>query len=162
MDKDFFENMTGVVLLDEPDLHLHPRWQMRVISDVRRLFKSMTFVVTTHNPFTLFGARAEEISGSWSATRTTRIVARQSRARPPLMTGSDLYETYFGMTTVFPNELGEMLDRYTFIARNPVRSDVEDADLLGLLTRLRDAGVEPGMQPVPREPLSSDPTVTAP
>jgi hypothetical protein len=160
LDKDFFENMTGVVLLDEPDLHLHPRWQLRVIQDVRRLFPGMTFVVTTHNPFTLFGARAEEI---WLLERdaSDRIVARQSQARPPLMTGSDLYETYFGVTTVFPNELGEMLDRYTFIARNPARSDAEDDHLRDLLAKLRAAGVEPGTTPVSRVDLSSDPSEPA-
>ncbi|MEP7125269.1 MAG: AAA family ATPase [Byssovorax sp.] len=157
----FFKEMTGVVLIDEIDQHLHPQWQQHVLSDVRRLFPRMTFIVTTHNPFTLLGARAEEI---WLLERDEddKIVARQSRARPPLMTGSDLYETYFGMTTVFPNELGAMLDRYSFISRNPVRSDEEDADMRDLLARLRAAGIEPGMTPVPREPLSSEPAPGAP
>jgi hypothetical protein len=50
-----------VVLLDEIDLHLHPMWQMHVIDDIRRLFPRMTFIVTTHNPLTLHGARKGEI-----------------------------------------------------------------------------------------------------
>lgn len=41
----------GVVLIDELDLHLHPRWQRTVISNLRRTFPLMQFICTTHSPF---------------------------------------------------------------------------------------------------------------
>lgn len=41
---------TGIVLIDEVDLHLHPAWQRRVIDDLRRTFPRVQFVVTTHSP----------------------------------------------------------------------------------------------------------------
>lgn len=41
----------GVVLIDELDLHLHPRWQRRIISDLRRTFPLVQFICTTHSPF---------------------------------------------------------------------------------------------------------------
>lgn len=40
----------GVVLIDEIDVHLHPRWQRRVIEDLRTMFQSIQFVATTHSP----------------------------------------------------------------------------------------------------------------
>lgn len=40
----------GVVLIDELDLHLHPKWQRRVISDLRRTFPAVQFICTTHSP----------------------------------------------------------------------------------------------------------------
>ncbi len=40
----------GVVLIDEIDVHLHPRWQRRVIEDLRTMFPSIQFVATTHSP----------------------------------------------------------------------------------------------------------------
>ena len=40
----------GVVLIDEVDLHLHPRWQRRVIDDLLRTFPKIQFVGTTHSP----------------------------------------------------------------------------------------------------------------
>lgn len=61
LDSNFNEIMTGLVLVDELDLHLHPRWQIRVIDDLRQAFPKMSFVVTTHNPLTLLGARKGEI-----------------------------------------------------------------------------------------------------
>ena len=41
----------GVVLIDELDLHLHPNWQRRVVSDLISLFPKLQFVTTTHSPF---------------------------------------------------------------------------------------------------------------
>jgi predicted ATP-binding protein involved in virulence len=40
----------GVVLIDELDLHLHPRWQRRVIHDLRKTFPKIQFIATTHSP----------------------------------------------------------------------------------------------------------------
>lgn len=41
---------TGVVLIDELELHLHPAWQRRVIDDLLAAFPRLQFVVTTHSP----------------------------------------------------------------------------------------------------------------
>lgn len=43
----------GIVLIDEIDLHLHPRWQRTVVEDLKRSFPKVQFVVTTHSPFIL-------------------------------------------------------------------------------------------------------------
>ncbi len=40
----------GVVLIDEIDLHLHPKWQALILSDLRQIFPRMQFIVTTHAP----------------------------------------------------------------------------------------------------------------
>ncbi|MDR0995365.1 MAG: AAA family ATPase [Tannerella sp.] len=44
---------TGVVLIDEIDLHLHPAWQKRVIGDLRSAFPQIQFIVTTHAPLVI-------------------------------------------------------------------------------------------------------------
>ncbi len=44
---------TGVVLIDEIDLHLHPKWQRRVASDLQKAFPKLQFIATTHSPFIL-------------------------------------------------------------------------------------------------------------
>jgi predicted ATP-binding protein involved in virulence len=41
----------GVVLIDEIDLHLHPKWQRRVVNDLLAAFPRIQFVATTHSPF---------------------------------------------------------------------------------------------------------------
>jgi predicted ATP-binding protein involved in virulence len=46
----------GVVLIDEVDLYLHPRWQRRVLGSLRRTFPHLQFVCTTHSPQVLAAA----------------------------------------------------------------------------------------------------------
>jgi predicted ATP-binding protein involved in virulence len=45
----------AIVLIDEVDLHLHPRWQMRVVQDLLRTFSNTQFILTTHSPVVLEG-----------------------------------------------------------------------------------------------------------
>ena len=40
----------GLVLIDEIDVHLHPKWQRRVVNDLKTTFPSIQFVCTTHSP----------------------------------------------------------------------------------------------------------------
>ncbi|MGL4498127.1 MAG: AAA family ATPase [Planktothrix sp.] len=40
----------GLVLIDEIDVHLHPKWQRRVVHDLKTTFPSIQFVCTTHSP----------------------------------------------------------------------------------------------------------------
>ncbi len=40
----------GVVLIDELDVHLHPRWQRRVVADLQRTFPRIQFICTSHSP----------------------------------------------------------------------------------------------------------------
>lgn len=40
----------GVVLIDEVDLHLHPKWQRRVVGNLERTFPHCQFIITTHSP----------------------------------------------------------------------------------------------------------------
>ncbi len=40
----------GVVLIDEIDLHLHPKWQRTVMASLERTFPNCQFIITTHSP----------------------------------------------------------------------------------------------------------------
>jgi predicted ATP-binding protein involved in virulence len=40
----------GVVLIDEIDLHLHPKWQRSVVMSLERTFPNCQFIITTHSP----------------------------------------------------------------------------------------------------------------
>jgi predicted ATP-binding protein involved in virulence len=52
---------TGVVLIDELELHLHPAWQRRVIDDLLATFPNIQFVATTHSPQIIAAARPEHM-----------------------------------------------------------------------------------------------------
>ncbi|WP_019500114.1 AAA family ATPase [Pseudanabaena sp. PCC 6802] len=51
----------GIVLIDEIDLHLHPKWQRRVVEDLKRTFPEIQFFATTHSPFMIQSLRLGEL-----------------------------------------------------------------------------------------------------
>ena len=51
----------GVVLIDELDLHLHPKWQRRIIHDLKRTFPQVQFVTTSHSPQLIGETQSAEV-----------------------------------------------------------------------------------------------------
>jgi predicted ATPase len=51
----------GVVLIDELELHLHPRWQREVVEKLRASFPNIQFIATTHSPFVIQSLRPGEL-----------------------------------------------------------------------------------------------------
>jgi predicted ATPase len=52
---------TGVVLIDELELHLHPKWQREVVEKLRTAFPHIQFIATTHSPFIIQSLRPGEL-----------------------------------------------------------------------------------------------------
>lgn len=51
----------GLILIDEVEAHLHPRWKVQIMDGLRRALPGMTFIVTTHDPLCLRGMRDGEV-----------------------------------------------------------------------------------------------------
>lgn len=51
----------GIILIDEVDLHLHPRWQARILEDLRSAFPAVQFIVTTHAPIVISSVEARHL-----------------------------------------------------------------------------------------------------
>ncbi|MCT7650879.1 AAA family ATPase [Aliarcobacter butzleri] len=51
----------GIVLIDEVDMHLHPKWQQTVLTDLTKAFPNIQFIVTTHSPQVLSTVKKEQI-----------------------------------------------------------------------------------------------------
>jgi len=47
---DPIENGEAIVLIDEIELHLHPKWQRQIVGRLLKAFPKCQFVVTTHSP----------------------------------------------------------------------------------------------------------------
>lgn len=41
---------SGIVLIDEAELHLHPKWQRTLVGSLKDTFPNIQFVITTHSP----------------------------------------------------------------------------------------------------------------
>ena len=44
---------SGVVMIDEVDLHLHPEWQRNIVRRLRTTFPNIQFILTTHSPLVI-------------------------------------------------------------------------------------------------------------
>lgn len=51
----------GVVLIDELDIHLHPRWQRILTTGLKRAFPSLQFIAASHSPQVIGELQPEEI-----------------------------------------------------------------------------------------------------
>jgi predicted ATP-binding protein involved in virulence len=51
----------GIVLIDEIELHLHPKWQREIIPALTRTFPNCQFIVTTHSPQVISHVKPEGI-----------------------------------------------------------------------------------------------------
>jgi predicted ATP-binding protein involved in virulence len=51
----------GVVIIDELELHLHPKWQREVVEKLRTTFPNIQFIATTHSPFVIQSLRPGEL-----------------------------------------------------------------------------------------------------
>ncbi|RUM73627.1 MAG: hypothetical protein DSZ11_05450 [Sulfurovum sp.] len=56
------KTIEGIVLIDEFDKHLHPKWQSKLVNQLRDTFPKIQFIMTTHNPMSLLGRKSNEIT----------------------------------------------------------------------------------------------------
>lgn len=91
-------DLSGVVLIDEIDLHLHPRWQLRVIRDLAETFPNLQFIVTSHSAIVAGTLYAEDIRvmGESDGEITVRRLEEHIHG---LSADQILTSSYFGLSS---------------------------------------------------------------
>lgn len=51
----------GIVLIDELDLHLHPKWQWKIVEALKKTFPKIQFIATTHSPIIVGSSKNEHL-----------------------------------------------------------------------------------------------------
>jgi predicted ATPase len=59
---DAFGKGEAIILIDEIDVHLHPKWQRRIVPALEDLFSNCQFIATTHSPFVIQAAGRQRIT----------------------------------------------------------------------------------------------------
>lgn len=60
-DEHLLQNIRGLVMIDEIDMYLHPQWQQKIVSILKRIFPKVQFVITTHSPQVLSTLKKDQI-----------------------------------------------------------------------------------------------------
>jgi predicted ATP-binding protein involved in virulence len=117
---------TGVVLIDEVDMHLHPAWQQTVIPDLLGAFPNIQFVVTTHSPQVITSVQATCIRVLHTVTdddcRHVRIsnVDQQTQG----VTSSQVLAYIMGIDPTPDNEPSRKLSEYIAL----IQQDQHESD----------------------------------
>ena len=47
------EQISGIVIIDEIDMHLHPKWQWNILNALEVTFPNVQFIIATHSPIVI-------------------------------------------------------------------------------------------------------------
>lgn len=61
MGKDVLKNTSGVVIIDELDIHLHPAWQRNIVPALKKAFPKIQFIAASHSPQIIGSLKPEEV-----------------------------------------------------------------------------------------------------
>ena len=59
-----FRDFPAIVLIDELDVHLHPKWQRLIVPTLEDLFRSCQFIGTTHSPFVIQAVDRDKVQNA--------------------------------------------------------------------------------------------------
>jgi predicted ATP-binding protein involved in virulence len=114
-------DLPAIALIDEVDLHLHPAWQQRIVSDLMQTFRNTQFILTTHSPQVLSTVKRENI----------RVIGRDT-------TGKVMVTLPLAMTYGEPS--GDVMHSVMLVDPQP---PVPEKAQLDQLTELVDQGLYP-------------------
>jgi uncharacterized protein (TIGR02646 family) len=131
------DKMSGIVLIDELGNQLHPRWQMRIVKQLRTVFKNINFIVSTHHPLCLRGSESEEVL---LLKNKEEVIVPVTDLPDPASLRVDqiLASEFFGLSSLIDPELEAQFNRYyALLAREDSITAEERRELDGLKDALR-------------------------
>jgi|688.fasta_scaffold227324_2 predicted ATP-binding protein involved in virulence len=96
----------GVVLIDEIDLHLHPKWQHIVVSRLVEVFPNCQFIISTHSPHVITHVHPDNLY-VLKQTEAGAIAERPSESYGK--TVDRVLEDLMGLPTTRPDKVKESL-----------------------------------------------------
>ena len=139
---------TGVVLIDELDIHLHPKWQRQVSGVLRDTFPSLQFFVATHSPLIAAGAGEDALTLKFNF-RDGRSTVDKVENVAALNVDRILQSEAFGLLSAYSPEAEKRIQRYDALTRKGRRRTPEENDELRPLLRFMEEARPIGGTPDP-------------
>ena len=74
----------SIILIDEPELSLHPKWQQKIVDVYRKIGENNQIIIATHSPHILGSVRKENIM----------LLDKDDKGQIVVRTGDELYDSY--------------------------------------------------------------------
>lgn len=127
-----FDDISGIVLIDEIELHLHPKWKLKFIKSFRAAFPKIQVFATTHDPLCLKGLYDREIVLIKETKRGGINCISELPSIEGLKAEQILTSEYFGLSSTIDPEDEEEFNRYYFLLGKVNLKEDERQELEGL------------------------------
>jgi predicted ATP-binding protein involved in virulence len=102
----------GLLLIDEAENHLHPRWQKRFLHDVLHIFPNLQIIATTHSPFIVAAVPGARVFVCrYDRDRKTCVVVDETDTYANKPVEEILLSPAFDSTQPFGEEITRLLEQ---------------------------------------------------
>ncbi|HEX7634435.1 MAG TPA: AAA family ATPase [Noviherbaspirillum sp.] len=133
-----------LLFLDEIDIHLHPKWQRRILPAVQALLPNAQIFVSTHSPFVV-----GSVEDAWvyrlSETATSETNGPRLISGLPSGAGKSyrlILEEIFGVDEEFDVETEKLLDDFYAVRNFVLQDQSKDGELLQIGAKIAERGEE--------------------
>lgn len=144
--KDIFSQPL-ILFLDEIDIHLHPKWQRRILPAIQKLLPNSQVFVSTHSPFVV-----GSVEDAWvyrlpdpqrnvmrDASMQDQIVPTESGAGKSIQL---ILEEIFDVDERFDVETEQLLKSFKKVRNRYLQNPTDDSELMDLAQTIRERGEE--------------------
>jgi energy-coupling factor transporter ATP-binding protein EcfA2 len=138
----YAQEQHALFLLDEPDTHLNPVWQLRYLRMIEEWVgpnSNSHLIVATHDPLTIGALEREQVQVMYR-DREGRVRAEQARVDPRGLGFTSILTQIFGLPTTVDLETQKLLDDRNALVGREHRSGADDKRLTELTEQLNKLG----------------------
>jgi hypothetical protein len=121
-------DLSGIVLVDEIDLHLHPTWQRDVVARLARAFPRFQFVFTSHSPLVAASVQSANVIVTGIDSSGLPNLERMTETLYGRSVEAVLMSPYFGLDSARPTEAREATKRLAAQVAAVPGGDVDAAE----------------------------------
>lgn len=101
----------GIVLIDEVELHLHPKWQQEIVPTLMDLFPNIQFILTSHSPQVLSSVDKKHLRLIERDDSTGEVSISHVDTQTEGVGTSDILNNLMGVISPPPDSVGVKLIR---------------------------------------------------
>jgi len=129
-----WQDLKGIVIIDELELYLHPKYQRILPGKLSELFPNVQFIASTHSPIPLLGAPKESLVLTVERNEETGVVITQPDVDfSRLLPNAILTSPIFGFDEIIPESAENMAEVETEDSYNDAQRIQRIKEKLGIL-----------------------------
>lgn len=125
--------LVGIVIIDELELHLHPKWQIKLPKILSEVFPKIQFIASTHSPYPILGAPENSIVLNVERTKEDGITVKKlsDNAKKDANNSdiSTLLLSFFNQPPLLSPETEEKLEKFYNLKTKEKLSKKEEIEL---------------------------------